>query len=323
MTWYGFVIDGVNYVSDCRTRFGQYAYCESMRATSYSTAKSAFVSVVLMRLAQKYGPDVAEFLIKDYVPEYADSPGDWSRVTFNNTLDMATGNHRSSGRMVDEDGTQMSKYWDAQPYDQRIAAAFDWPHSAEPGTKWVYRTCDTFILTRALHNYLQSQEGPDADIFQFVVDEVYKPLNIGPGAHSTMRTKDDNWQGQPEGGYGLWWIQDDVAKLATLLNNNGGTINDVQTLHPDLLAATMQQDPNDRGIDIGPNWKYNNAFWSQKYGPANGFDCEFWVPTMQGVSGNVVVLMPNGSTYYYFSDNQQFTWDAAVIESNKIAPHCP
>ncbi len=79
MTVYGFVVDGVNYVGGCRTRFGQYPYCDSMRAASYSTAKSAFVAVALMRLAQKYGPEVADLLIKDYVPEAARSPGDWEQ----------------------------------------------------------------------------------------------------------------------------------------------------------------------------------------------------------------------------------------------------
>jgi hypothetical protein len=174
-----------------------------------------------------------------------------------------------------------------------------------------------------MHNYLQSQQGPDADIFEFVVDEVYKPLRVGPGAYTTMRTADNNWQGQAEGGYGLWWIQDDIAKIATLLNNSGGMIDGVQVLHPDLLAAAMQQDPGDRGVDIDRQRKYNNAFWAQRYGQAEGFDCEFWVPEMLGVSGNAVILMPNGSTYYYFSDNQQFIWDAAVKESDKIVPHCP
>jgi len=62
-----------------------------------------------------------------------------------------------------------------------------------------------------------------------------------------MRTADDNWQGQAEGGYGLWWIPDDIAKIATLLNNDGGRIGDEQNLVPDLLAAAMQQDPEDRG----------------------------------------------------------------------------
>jgi len=42
MTWYGVVVNDVNYLGGCQTRFGIYPYCESMRATSYSTAKSAF-----------------------------------------------------------------------------------------------------------------------------------------------------------------------------------------------------------------------------------------------------------------------------------------
>jgi hypothetical protein len=48
MTWYGVVVNGVNYLGGCQTRFGIYPYCESMRATSYSTAKSAFPSIALM-----------------------------------------------------------------------------------------------------------------------------------------------------------------------------------------------------------------------------------------------------------------------------------
>ncbi|MBM3134553.1 MAG: beta-lactamase family protein [Chloroflexi bacterium] len=322
MTWYGVVVNGVNYLGGCQTRFGTYPYCESMRVTSYSTAKSAFVSVALLRLAQKYGPEVATLLIKDYVPEYAASPGDWERVTFNHALDMATGNYVSAGFMTDDTSEAMGEFFGAQPYRKRIAAAFRAPHIAAPGTRWVYRTSDTFILTRALHNYLQTQEGPEADIFQFVVDEVYRPLGLGPGAHTTMRTADDGWQGQAEGGYGTWWIPDDIAKLALLLNNNGGRINGAQILHPDLLAATLQRDPADRGVRIDSRRMYNNAFWADRYTPAVGFDCEFWVTEMQGVSGNVVALFPNGVTYYYFSDNKEFTWEAALRETDKIVPLC-
>jgi len=322
MTWYGVVVDGVNYLGGCQTRFGRYPYCESMRATSYSTAKSAFVGVALMRLAQQYGPEVTGLLIKDYVPEYAASPGDWEQVTFNHVIDMSSGNYVSAGYMVDDDSEKMGQFFGAQPYAKRIKAAFDCPHAAKPGTRWVYRTSDTFILTRALHNYLQSQVGPQADIFQFVVDEVYRPLGLGPGAYTTMRTADDDWQGQAEGGYGLWWIPDDIAKIAILLNNDAGVIDGVQVLQPDLLAATLQHDPDDRGVKIDSQRMYNNAFWANRYTPANGFECEFWVPQMLGVSGNVVALMPNGVTYYYFSDNQEFTWDAAVREADKIAPFC-
>ena len=323
MTWFGVAVNGVNYIGGCLTRFGLYPYCESMRATSYSTAKSAFVSVALMRLAQKYDADVANLLIKDYVPEYAESSGDWERVTFNDTLDMATGNYDSAGFMADDESDKMGIFFGAQPYSERIKAAFSAPHYVAPGTRWVYRTSDTFILTRALQNYLQTQKGSDADIYQFVVDEVYHPLGLGPGVLTTMRTADNNWQGQAEGGYGQWWIPDDIARIGTFLIQDAGKINGEQILQPDLLAASLQQNPDDRGVQIDSQRMYNNLFWANHYTPANGFDCEFWVPQMLGVSGNVVALFPNGITYYYFSDNQEFTWDAALRESDKIIPLCP
>ncbi|MCP4419051.1 MAG: beta-lactamase family protein, partial [Chloroflexi bacterium] len=157
LTSYGFVIDGVNYVSACHARYGRYTYCDSMRAPSWSTAKSAFASVALMRLAQKYDADAPNLLIQDYLPETVDSPGDWSQVTFDDTLDMATGNYRSSRRMVDEEQFSTDPFWGEEYYAGKIAAALDWPHSADPGTQWVYRTSDTFIVTSAMNNYLQAQ----------------------------------------------------------------------------------------------------------------------------------------------------------------------
>jgi len=322
MTWYGLVVNGVNYIGGCQTRFGQYPYCESMRATSYSTAKSAFVSMALIRLAQDYGVDVVDLLIKDYVPEYAASSGDWEQVTFNNTLDMATGNYVSAEYMLDDESDKMGEFFGAQPYTERIKEAFTAPHQVDPGTRWVYRTSDTFILTRAMQNYLQTQQGSNADIYQFVVDEIYRPLGLGHGAFTTMRTADNNWQGQAEGGYGQWWIPDDIAKIGTFLINDGGEINGKQILHPGLLAAALQQNPDDRGVWIGSQRMYNNAFWANHYTKSNGYACEFWVPQMLGVSGNVIALFPNGITYFYFSDNQEFTWNAALRESDKIISLC-
>lgn len=322
MTWYALYINNVIYLGGCQTRFGIYPYCESMRAASFSTAKSAFASVALMRLARLYGTDVANLLIKDYVPEYAASPGDWERVTFNHAIDMSTGNYVSPGFMVDDNSEEMGAFFGAQPYSARITAAFSAPHKEDPGTRWVYRTSDTFIVTRAMHNYLQTKQGAESDIFELVVQEVYRPLLLGPGVYSTMRTSDNNWQGQAEGGYGMWWIPDDIAKIAILLNNDG-RINGIPIFDPVMLAAALQQDPADRGVKIDGQRMYNNAFWANHYTRSNGFACDFWIPNMLGVSGNVVTLMPNGAAYYYFSDNQEFTWDAALRELNKIKPFCP
>ena len=318
MNWYGFVVNGVNYLGGCETRYGIYPYCEYMRVPSYSTAKSIFASLALMRLAQKYDSEVPNLLIKNYVPEAAESSGDWSTVTFDHVLDMATGNYRTSVFMVDEEQWG-NPFWTNEYY---AAAAFDWPNSNAPGVQWVYRSSDTFIVTRAMQNYLETRQGPDADIFDFVVDEIYKPLNMGPGVSSTQRTKDDNWNGQPIGLGGMWWVPDDLAKITQFLNVDGGAIGSDQVLPPEMLAASLQRAPNDRGVESYPGGRYNNAFWADRYGENDGFECEFWVAEMQGYSGVVVVLMPNGSSYYYASDNQTFTWDAAVKEADKIIPHC-
>jgi hypothetical protein len=84
----------------------------------------------------------------------------------------------------------------------------------------------------------------------------------------------------------------------------------------------LQANPNDRGVDR-PGGKYNNTFWADLFTPADGYDCTFYVPYMAGYTGNIIALMPNGVTYYYFSDNRDFDWHDAVREANKIAPMCP
>ena len=44
---------------------------------------------------------------------------------------------------------------------------------------------------------------------------------------------------------------------------------------------------------------------------------------MSGYGGITVVMAPNGATYYYFSDNEEFSWYNAVHEANKLSPYCP
>jgi len=71
-----------------------------------------------------------------------------------------------------------------------------------------------------------------------------------------------------------------------------------------------------------PGGMYNNAFWSVPFSSVDGYDCNFTMPWMAGYSGVVIALLPNGVTYYYFNDNREFSWDAAVREIDKIAPFC-
>jgi CubicO group peptidase (beta-lactamase class C family) len=327
MTSYGLVINGVNYVSACKTRFGEYAYCESLRLPSYSTAKSAFAGMALMRLGQKYGIGVYDLLIKDYVPEVATASGDWSAVTFRNALDMVTGNYDQADFEMDEAGATMLAFLDqAETYADKIKFAFRFPSQKPPNQIWIYHTSDTFIVTRAMNNYLVQREGSGADIFNFVRDEVYIPLHLSTGALTSLRT-DNSLLGVPFGGYGLFWTRDDIAKIALLLNNQDGVIDGTQVLEPGLLAASLQRDENDRGVYTTgiPVFNYRNGFWAREWIPSQNrrYNCSFWTPFMSGYGGISVVLIPKGSTYYYFSDNNEFAWYEAVNESNKINPICP
>jgi CubicO group peptidase (beta-lactamase class C family) len=327
MSLYGLVVNGNNYVSACNTRHGHYAFCENLRLPSYSTAKSAFAAVALMHLGQKYGTGVYDLLIKDYVPEAAAAAGDWSRVTFRNALDMSTGNYEEAGYEVDEGSTNELAFLDlAETYPDKIGYAFRFPNRNIPGQTWIYHTSDTFIATRAMNNYLVKQEGSGADIFNFVRDEVYIPLHLSAGALATLRTG-NSLDGAPFGGYGLYWTQDDIAKLAVFLNSQNGAIAGRQILEPGLLAASLQRNPNDRGLNTSgvPAFKYRNGFWAREWTPSENprFPCTFWSPFMSGYGGITVVLMPNDSIYYYFSDNNEFSWYDAVNEVDKLKPICP
>lgn len=325
ITMYGMVVNGTNYVSGCDTRFGAYNFCTWMRVPSYSTAKSIFGGMSMMRLAEKYGAAVPNILIKDYVPEYSSAVGNWTNVTLNNTLDMATGNYRFATYMRDEDSAQMADFFDAETYADRITEAFNWGNKTTPGTTWVYHTSDTFIATQAMQGYLQSQEGASADIFEMLVNDVFVPIGVGPGAYTTLRTSDNNWQGRPFGGYGLWLIQDDVGKIIELFNNDAGAHNGTQLLDANLLAAAMQQDSSDYGLPTANQpFVYNNGFWGHEFTTGDGYPCNFRTPFMSGFGGISVIMMPNGSTFYVFSDNGDFNWYDVVQESHDhIGSNCP
>ncbi len=336
ITLYGLLINGVNYVTGCPTRFGDYPFCENLRLPSYSTAKAAFASVVMMRLGALYGPGVYQELIRNYLPEHVNG-GDWGRVTFTNTIDMATGNYGSADYLADEDSNNEGVYLTNEAYAKRIAAAFAlFPHKAEPGTTWVYQSHATFIVTQAMNAYLQRQRGAKADIFELLRDDVFKPIKFSRGSLSTLRTdntdKISDKSGKALGSHGLFFIYDDVAKLGKFLNNDGGKANNIQILDPARLRDSLFRNPDSLGLPVsGPKGiqpdthRYQSAFWGTKMTRAEFpgvYGCDFWVARMGGYGGISIVLMPNGVTYYVFSDNDEFLWHDAVREANKLAPFC-
>jgi CubicO group peptidase (beta-lactamase class C family) len=346
VTTYGFVMNGTNYSAGCPTRYGEYAFCEDMRLPSYSIAKSVFAGVALMRLGQLYGVEVYKDRIKDFIPAQF-IRGNWDTTTFNNVSDMATGNYNLDGYEADEDSQAMDQFLIDESYEAKLNSAFALDKNyATPGTKWVYQSSATFILTQAMNEYLKRREGRAADIFNKVRDDVYQPLKVSSGGMTTIRT-DNSAAGAPSGYYGLFLIKDDVAKIGSFLNLGDGVIGGQQILERSRLEEALFRSENAAEIGVpilgsnpastlgaaqsGPGQRppvdtrrYAHGFWGKLVTPLEfpEFRCSFWVSFMAGYGGNLVVLLPNGVTFYVFSDGYEFRWVDAVRQANELVPIC-
>lgn len=322
ITLYGFVIDGINYVGGCETRNGTYPFCEVLVVPSYSGAKSAFGAVALMRLEHKY-PGVQSEVVSNYISDCA-ADGNWNDVTFGNTVDMATGNYASASYMWDEGRSHTNDLFLPEDHGSKILySCTQYSRIAAPGTTWVYHTSDYYILGTAMNAYLKGIEGSGKDIFATtIVEELWKPLKLSKTAQFSRRTYDSI--SQPFTGWGLMWLADDVAKITNFLNVDNGSIGGLAVLDPALLSASMQKDPSDRGIDVPLTdpFKYNNGFWAHEIKADVNCANDTWVPFMSGYGGITVLMLPNNTTYYNFSDNDTFFWVDAAIESNGIRSIC-
>ena len=86
----GLILDGTVYLQPCLTRYGEYPYCRYMRYGAFSVTKSMAAAVAMLHLAEKYGEEVFDLKIADYVEIAAQHDG-WEDVTFGNALNAAGG----------------------------------------------------------------------------------------------------------------------------------------------------------------------------------------------------------------------------------------
>jgi hypothetical protein len=169
-----------------------------------------------------------------------------------------------------------------------------------------YNSVTTFVLGATMDAFLKSREGPNADIWQMVMDEVYRPIGI---FHAPiMRTHEPGGRlGLPIFGYGLYPTVDDTAKITTLLHN-GGRYNGAQLLSPTGLAEALYQTEK-QGLSVNrPNRygesRYLLSFWSVAYCAHDG-NC-FQVPYMMGYGGNLTILLPNRVTVFRYADAHNY-----------------
>jgi hypothetical protein len=319
----GLILDGTIYLQPCLTRYGEYPYCRYMRHAAFSVTKSMGAAVAMLRLAEKYGEEVFDLKIADYVEVTAQHDG-WENVTFGDALNMATGigdDPNLKGMTAEEDQPKFYRFLEAESAQDKLDVCFsygDYPWG--PGEVARYNSINTFALSVAMTSFLKDQEGPSADIWDMVLEEVYKPIGI---QHAPiMRTHEpDGSRGMPIFGYGLYPTVDDVAKAAALFHN-GGQYQGQQLLHAGKVAEALYR-TEVTGLTTGDSNQYGEAtyhmsFWSTPY-RTDGGDF-FLIPYMSGFGGNHVALMPNGMTAFRFTDAHIYGVDEMVRVAEGIRP---
>jgi hypothetical protein len=325
----GLVVDGTVYVRGCNTRYGPYPYCREMRHGAFSVTKSLGGAVALLRLAQKYGDEVFDARIKDYVTVTATHDG-WDGVTFADALSMATGigemspERQPNDFAADENKPRMLAWLLKRTAREKLEAAFAFPRYPWPrGEVFRYNSTHTFVLAAAMDGYLKRKSGPNAHLWDMVTAEVLQPIGIF--AAPMMHTGEvDGSRGIPLMGYGLYPTVDDVAKLTTLLQN-GGRHGGRQLLSRGKLAEALYRVSPSNGLPLGrPNRfgepVYHLSFWSMPYRTASG--CFVQIPYMAGYGGNVVALLPNGVSAFRFADAMIYDVPALIRAGETVRPLC-
>ena len=327
----GLVIDGEIYVRSMNTLFGSYPYPHEMRHGVWSVTKTMAGMLTLMRMAQKYGYEILDYKIVDYLNINADHDG-WKDVTFRNVFSMATGigtgSHNvnpnyigvgDASRPANNAGFDDYMAWYFAPsLEDKLneiykISSYPWG----PGEHARYRDRDIFIGAAALEALFREKEGDDADLWQMMVEEVYRPIGIH---HISMtHTRESNERGTPILAWGIYVSIDDIAKISMLIQN-GGKHNGMQLLSKDGISEALYE-TEIRGLPTGESnvhgdKTYHLTFWHENFVTESGVLHQ--TPRMSGYGGNIVQLMPNGMIGFRIGNGGDVTLEQMTIIADQI-----
>jgi CubicO group peptidase (beta-lactamase class C family) len=320
----GVVIDGVVYLQPSHTRYGDYPYPRYMQHAGMSISKSIGAGIAMLWLAQRYGDEVFDLRIADYLAVSADHDG-WEEVTFGDVLNMATGvgDNAPTQRPFDVYANEAPegnyvRFYLARSTAEKLDAAFaadNYPWG--PGEILRYTSAQTFVLAAAVDAFLKGQEGPDAHLWEMLSADVFRPIGV---YHMTIIhvPNGDDGPGVPLMASGLRLTVDDLGKIATLLQN-GGQHDGEQLLSAAMLGEALYRTGEVAGLPSGKTFAYGDqayhmSFWSIPHQTQDGR--YFQVPFMSGAGGNTVFITPNGVTTFVFTD---FGVDAYSLNSPAVA----
>ena len=323
------VLDGVLYLQPCMTRAGPFPDCRHMRHGVFSVTKTMGAALSLLRLAEKYGPEVFGLKIKDFVQVTADHNG-WDDVTFAHALNMAVGvgeksTERDPPKILPAENSERFFAWLRAPTrKEKLLQAFKFPNYPwGPGEVARYDTTHTFVLAAAMEAFYKTKAGPDADLWDMIQREVLEPVGVFQAP--LMRTVEtDGSRGTPIFGYGFYPTVEEAAKIAALFHRDGRHAG-AQLLYAPKVREAMQRTAIE-GLPTGSRNRfgtkhYHLSLWAQPY--VSDENCRFMIPHMSGFGGNFVALLPNGMTAIRFSDGWDYEIWPMVRAADAPAELCP
>lgn len=327
----GILVDDVLYYQESSTRHGPYPYPLQMRHGVFSVTKSAGAALTLLRLAHKYGEEIFDRPVSDYVDVTATHDG-WGGVTFGHLLSMVAGiGDRWPDPDVavtyadenDDDSHLWDDIWHAPTRAGRLRLAFgygDYPWG--PGEIVRYNSAHTFILGAAMDGLYKAMEGPGADVWAMMKDEVYGPIGIH--AVPTMTTAGPD--PLPIHAFGLYLNAYDTARIVQLLTDEGA-YDGQQLLHAGKIRESLFRTelggyPTFASVPTPDpqNARYLNSFWSFSLQAPGGRTVR--VPYMWGYGGNFVAILPNGVAAYRYADGDVHDPVALALAAAKLHPVC-
>jgi len=314
MTVFGFYDGESHYRGGCMTRKGRYPYCSELLIPSFSLAKSIFASNA-MSMLEMDSPNIKNLFISDYVPECSSKK--WRSVTFENALDMATGQYKYKNYYSEDWYLEQEGYFKNFTHKDKIKSACNFfKKQINPGIKLSYHSSDTYILGTALNQFYKENVSSEGDIYYDLLLPLWNSLELSDALNEIRRSL-DNAQ-QPYAEMGMFMLSDDVVKI-------GKYFLDIRrTVEEGIMFEALQKNANDRGlVAINNLLYYNKGFWVKRFS-GNKFGCssDVWIPFMSGTGGITLVLLPNNTLYYYFSDGDEYEWDRAVEFANNLRPFC-
>jgi hypothetical protein len=120
---------------------------------------------------------------------------------------------------------------------------------------------------------------------------------------------------------GLYPTIDDVAKVATLIQN-GGQYQGQQLLHAGKLTEALRQTKN-TGLTTGDLRQYGDttylmSFWADPYRTKDGR--YLLIPYMSGYGGNRLIQAPNGISSFRFTDSLNYDSYPLIRITERLQP---